>query len=56
MFKINNNKVVKFDNSRANKIVKNLFKSKNSKNIKFKILIYTNIQIIGKFNFFTLGI
>lgn len=36
---INNNKIVEID-GKANEIIKSLFKSKKSKNYKFKNLIY----------------
>lgn len=47
--KINNNKVIK-DN--INRIIKNLFKFKKSKNNKFKNLLYiSNIRTVEKFIF-----
>ena len=49
VFEINNNKIVKNNNSKIDKIVKILFKSEKSKNIKSKILIYLlNNKTIGK--------
>lgn len=44
-FEVNSNKIVESDSNKANKMVKNLSKSKKLKNPKFEILTYTNISI-----------
>lgn len=54
MFKTDNNKIVKGNSSRANKIFKNLFKFKKSKNSNSKNL--TNIKAIRKSIFLTFSI
>lgn len=50
-FMPNNNKVVSNGGNRVDKIVKILFKFKNLKNIKFKILIRITIKVIREFIF-----
>ena len=53
----NNNKIVKNVNiSKIDKIVKILFNFKKSKNSKFKILIYINIEVIKKFIFLNVNV
>lgn len=42
----NNNGIIMIDNSKINKTAQNLFKLKNSKNIKYEILIYINNGVI----------
>ena len=55
MFKTIKNKVVRDDNRRANKIIKNLSMSKKLKNNKSKILIpILNIKTIRKLTFLIL--
>lgn len=49
-----NNKVVKSNSNKTNKIVKILSQFKKSKNTKFEILMYTNIGAMKKLIFLTL--
>ena len=55
IFWVNNNKIVKsVSSSKANEIIRNLFKFKKLKNNKFKNLIYIlNIKVIEKPSFLT---
>lgn len=55
-FKANSGKIVRVSsNARADKVLKNLSKSKKSKNTKFKISTRTNIGATRKSFFLTLG-
>ena len=52
----NDNEVVGGNSDiKANEIIKNLFKSKKSKNIKSQILTCMNIGVTGESTFLTLG-
>lgn len=54
-FKTNNNEVVEVDSNRTDKIAIKLFKSKNSKNTKSKLLMCINIGATRKLIFLTLN-
>lgn len=56
-FKIDNNKIVKGDNNKTNKIIIDLSKSKKLKNNNFEILMYVaNIRVIEILIFLILNI
>lgn len=54
IFKTNNNEIIMIDNSKINKTAQNLFKFKNSKNIKHEILIYINNRVIKNLSLYFL--
>lgn len=57
ILEIDNNKVVKNNNNKTNKMIRNLFKFKKLKNNKFEILIYiSNIKAIKNLIFLTFNI
>ena len=51
IFKVDNNEIIKINNSKVDKLAKNLSKFKIFKNIKFKILICIYSKIIKKLTF-----
>ena len=56
IFRANDNEVVgSIGSQKANEMVKNLSKSKKSKNTKSEILTHINIKAIGEFIFLTPG-